>query len=114
MEYRFRYEQGTLYAFAKGELDMNTADAWRHAIDQELNETCARHLVFDFHQVTFIDSSGLGVILGRYRRLAAWGGKVYIRGANPQVYRILYLSGFHRVMEMEKPEERQQAGGETI
>ena len=39
MEYRFRFEQGTLYAFAKGELDMNMADAWRTAIDQELNET---------------------------------------------------------------------------
>lgn len=112
MEYRFRFEQGTLYAFAKGELDMNMADAWRTAIDQELNETCARNLVFDFQHVTFIDSSGLGVILGRYRRLAAWGGKVYIRGANPQVYRILYLSGFHRVMEVEKPEERQEVGGE--
>jgi stage II sporulation protein AA (anti-sigma F factor antagonist) len=65
----------------------------------------ARNLTFDFSEVRFIDSSGLGVVLGRYKRVLTRGGKVRIVGANPQVYRILCLSGFGKLMEIEPPGE---------
>ena len=113
MEYHFAYRGNTLYIFAAGEIDMTSADAWRHYIDAAVREYSVRNLIFDFTGVTFIDSSGLGVILGRYRTLQPWGGKIHIRGANPQVYKILSMSGFHRIMDIETPGSL-AAGGDAI
>jgi len=61
-------------------------------------------LVFDLSQLDFIDSSGLGVILGRHRELMAIGGKVEIRGAKDSVYKLLQLSGITRIIEVNKAE----------
>lgn len=82
---------------------MQIAPLWRDALDRELHDSFARNLCFDFSDVTFIDSSGLGVILGRYKKVAARGGRVRVSGANKQVYRILCLSGFSGLMEIEAP-----------
>lgn len=95
--------ENTVWAKASGEVDMQMAPAWREAIDVALKESFARNLTFDFTDVTFIDSSGLGVVLGRYKRVAERGGKVKIVGANKQVWRILTLSGLAGLMEIEPP-----------
>ena len=54
-----------------------------------------KHLVLDVKDLTFIDSSGLGVILGRYR--CSLGGKLFFVKANPHIQRVLRLSGMHRI-----------------
>ncbi len=100
MPYWFQKNDGVLYAYIQGEVDMLIAGQWREAIEEELNHTYARHLVFDFSGVNFIDSSGLGVVLGRYKTVSSRGGKVMIQGVNEQVYKILVLSGFDRIMKI--------------
>jgi stage II sporulation protein AA (anti-sigma F factor antagonist) len=105
MSFCFEIHNNTVWAAIDGEVDMNVAACWREALDRELAASMARNLTFDFSEVRFIDSSGLGVVLGRYKRVLTRGGKVRIVGANSQVYRILCLSGFGKLMEIEPPGE---------
>jgi stage II sporulation protein AA (anti-sigma F factor antagonist) len=98
--FSFKYCEGTLYAQISGEIDMEIASDWRDALDFEITKTRARNLAFDFSQVTFIDSSGLGVILGRYKKVERLCGKVMIHSVNETVYKILILSGFDKIMKI--------------
>lgn len=92
-----------LYLKPIGELDMSSAEQFKKTIINGLEKSGCRMLYFDFEKISFIDSSGLGVLLGRYRELVPIGGKIIITHANAQVYRLLYASGLHRIMEIDKP-----------
>ncbi|MHB8183687.1 MAG: STAS domain-containing protein, partial [Candidatus Desulforudaceae bacterium] len=81
----------------QGELDMKVTDSMRSALDQALDTSGAKHLLFDLRQVSFIDSSGLGVILGRYRRIVDKGGRLGFVNVEPPVRRVLELSGVLRI-----------------
>ncbi|MDA8096984.1 MAG: STAS domain-containing protein [Desulforudis sp.] len=87
----------TLVARLQGELDMQVTDALRSALDQALNASGAKNMLFDLRLVSFIDSSGLGVILGRYRRIADKGGRLAFVNVEPPVRRVLELSGVLRI-----------------
>ncbi len=76
-----------------GELDHHSADSVREGVDRELGRTGALNAAFDFSHVTFMDSSGIGVIMGRYKTVKALGGKVIIYGASGDVKRIIAMSG---------------------
>lgn len=102
MKVETHVKQGVLVAVLSGELDLGVADRLRAELDGALERTGANSLLLDLSGVSFIDSSGLGVILGRYRRLSRNGGTVMVTGARPQVRRILELSGLLRVIE-ERP-----------
>jgi len=82
-----------------GELDISSSDELRYKIDRALDEKPVKHLVLDLSRVSFIDSSGLGVILGRYKRVDRNGGKIVIVGLQPQVRRVMQLSGLLKLME---------------
>ena len=56
--------------------------------------------VFDFERTTFMDSSGIGIILGRYKKIACFGGKVYAINADNRIRRILLLSGLQNIVEI--------------
>lgn len=106
MSFSFEVYENTVWAKIDGEVDMQIAPLWRDFLDKALAESFARNLALDFSDVSFIDSSGLGVVLGRYKRVAARGGKVKILGPSKSVYRILCLSGFAKLMEIEAPDEK--------
>ncbi|HUW65188.1 MAG TPA: anti-sigma F factor antagonist [Spirochaetia bacterium] len=88
----------SLVARLTGEMDLQVADHLRSALDSAMGEKGTRYLVLDLSGVSFIDSSGLGVILGRYRRLAQSGGRVSLVGLSPPVKNVLELSGLLRIM----------------
>ena len=102
MHVSFVQEGKTLKAKIEGELDMLVADELRKKIDAEINRTAVRELIFDLSLVGFIDSSGLGVMVGRYNRLQAFGGTVSVCGAGERIYHILELSGITRIMQVRK------------
>ncbi len=58
------------------------------------------NVVFDFERTTFMDSSGIGIILGRYKKIACFGGKVYAINADNRIRRILLLSGLQNIVEI--------------
>ena len=58
------------------------------------------HIVFDFEDTKFMDSSGIGIIMGRYKKISCFGGKVFAIHPDQQIRRVLKLSGLTKVIEI--------------
>lgn len=58
------------------------------------------HVVFDFEKTRFMDSSGIGILIGRYKRISCFGGKVFAIHADRQIKRLLLLSGLEKIVEI--------------
>lgn len=82
-----------------GELDHHTAEHVRTRIEQEMSTGLYTDLVLNLAQLTFMDSSGLGVILGRVRRISQQGGKMVLCSVHPSITRLLELSGLFKILE---------------
>lgn len=90
----------------KGELDLLTAETFRNLVERALSQENAQNLILDMEQLDFIDSSGLGVILGRYRRIREQGGNMAIVGVKPHVKRILELAGIMGIVKVYQQTEQ--------
>jgi len=84
----------------EGEIDHNTVSVARNKIDSEISRTGAVTVAFDFSSVTFMDSSGIGLILGRYKKVANLGGRIIVYGMSPGIERIMRMSGIDKLAEM--------------
>lgn len=85
-----------------GELDHCAAPQIRQMLDDLLQDPMLLHLTLDLENLTFMDSSGIGVLLGRLRILQSRGGTMSVRNMQPQVEKLFRLSGMHRVIGIEK------------
>jgi len=93
-------KRGVLIVQVEGEMDMHAAEQFRSSVDGGLETSGAKNIIFNLNGVTFIDSSGVGVILGRYKKVSILGGKLAAVNVKPQVARILEFSGLLRIMEL--------------
>jgi len=93
-----KFDGGTLTVTIAGELDLYTAAQASEQIDAAIEENRVRLLVLDLASVSFLDSSGLGVILGRYKKIRHRGGTMQIAGASPVVTRILKMAFLDRIV----------------
>lgn len=84
------------------ELDQHTAEKIRTGADKLLKKTGLQNVVFDMRNVKFMDSSGIGVIMGRYRTVCAIGGNVAVFGMSPYVERIISMSGILDIVKVTK------------
>ncbi|MCI5650537.1 MAG: anti-sigma factor antagonist [Fusicatenibacter sp.] len=91
----------TLLIHLPQELDHPVSEQIRLQSDEILEEHNIRQIDFDFRKTTFMDSSGIGLIMGRFRRMAPIGGKVRIIHASDRMQKILAMSGITRVIEVE-------------
>ncbi len=98
---RTEEKNGELVAWLAGELDHHSADAVRAGLDNALSRAKAKRLVLDMSAMTFMDSSGIGVVLGRYKKMKERGGSVAVRGLSQKMDRILRLAGLYSVVERE-------------
>lgn len=89
-----------LVAVLQGELDHHESTHVREAIDKELDSMPVPILLFDLDKLTFMDSSGLGVLLGRYKRVQAKRGQMAIANVPPSVSRLFEMSGLHKIMRL--------------
>jgi stage II sporulation protein AA (anti-sigma F factor antagonist) len=105
MDIEYKMVRNTLVVRAKGELDMLIADEMRQEIDRRLEEKGIKNLIFNLEKVTFIDSSGLGVIIGRYKKITSANGRMFIVGAKNPVEKILHFSGINRLVPMYSSEQ---------
>jgi len=93
-----KIERLTLLLRLDGELDMHTASMVRQAIDLEIEKRGIRTVILNLQDVGFVDSSGLGVIIGRYKKLLPLGGKLKITNVPPHIYKIMELSGLPKII----------------
>ena len=91
----------TLTVYAPEELDHHSAEQIRVESDRILARQNIRQIVFDFRRTAFMDSSGIGVIMGRYRNISLLGGSVKAVNVGEQVERILRISGIYKVIAVE-------------
>lgn len=89
----FKRNKKQLSAYFYGEIDSLTAAKYRHLFIGEMEDKQYTHILLDFSHVNFIDSSGIGFVLGRYNDMKKVGGRVYVKGLNPIAYRLFDLTG---------------------
>ena len=82
------------------EIDHHGAGLICESADRLLLREDVCNVVFDFENTRFMDSSGIGIIMGRYRKISCFGGKVYAIHADRQIQRILRLSGLNKIVEV--------------
>ena len=104
-------KNGNLIVKVRGEIDHHTASNIRTVIEKEYSSTRAKNIVFDFLKTSFMDSSGIGVIIGRYKELKTFGGKVFAINIPPEINRIFTISGLRKIIHcIETIEEVQNQG----
>jgi len=92
--------KNTMIAKMIGELDHHTAGKARDKLEQNIINKSARNLIFDFEDLTFMDSSGIGMIIGRFKLISALGGKVNVACCNKQIERIITMSGLKKIINV--------------
>ena len=90
----------TLLIHMPKELDHHNCRDLKRDTDLMLDENYINRIIFDFGKTEFMDSSGIGIIMGRYRKISCFGGHVYAIHADRQIQRIFRMSGLHRIVEI--------------
>lgn len=87
------YKNNVLTAYIKGELDHDSAAKIRVSVDGMAQSLKPRLLCLDFGGVSFMDSSGVGLVMGRYRQMQLLGGALRVKNYSDSIFRIFAMSG---------------------
>jgi stage II sporulation protein AA (anti-sigma F factor antagonist) len=90
------------------ELDQHVADIIRKKCEIILLDQKIKSIVFDFSKTVFMDSSGVGMVMGRYRQVTPAGGRVYAYQPSGRVLRILKISGLMRIVQVCRNKEEME------
>ena len=107
-----KVEGERLVIVIRGEIDHHSAVSVRSAIDTKLYEYRPRHAVLDLSEIDFMDSSGLGLIMGRYALVQKLGGQFSVANPNDRVKKIFELAGLGRIIKIEIENEDENKKGE--
>jgi len=99
-ETEFSYKDGTLKIYISGEIDHHSAFKIKDVIDSQLLHYSPKVAVMNFEKVTFMDSSGIGLVLARYKFAQNCGTSLYVQGLNRQTQRVLDLAGIKTIKEI--------------
>ena len=97
-----------LTVYLNGEIDHCCAERLRKEIETHLRDRSVQKLLLDFSHVTFMDSSGIGMLIGRYKTMAERGGSVSARGMQPSVSRLFRMAGLHRIIAEQESESEEK------
>ena len=98
MEITFKSKHRELTIFLKGELDHHGAKKGMRSIDELMELELPRVTILDFSAVSFMDSSGIAVLLRAYRRMNETGGSLLVRNVPGQAQRVLQAAGLNRLI----------------
>lgn len=109
----FELEGSCLTVHLPTEVDHPVSDLVRKESDSIMSCAYIRMMVFDFQRTCFMDSSGIGLLMGRYRALGMRQGCVRAVQVNGHIDRLLHLSGVHRYIEIQKIQEEGKISWKT-
>lgn len=95
------FRDGTLEVKLNGEIDHHSAVGIRSGIDEKIFELRPKKTVIDLSDIDFMDSSGLGLIMGRYALMQKTGGELTLKNPNERIVKIFELSGLGRIIKIE-------------
>jgi len=98
LDINFVERNGNLIVKIRGEIDHHTADRIRHSVESRFASSDASNIIFDFAHVGFMDSSGIGMVIGRYKEAQKVGGRVYAINIGGGIDRIFEISGLKKII----------------
>ncbi|MBR6523908.1 MAG: anti-sigma factor antagonist [Clostridia bacterium] len=100
MNYTILKRKDRLTVKIEGELDHHNCKTVRENVDIEIKSGAVKTLVFDFSGLSFMDSSGIGIIMGRFHLMSLYGGRVTIENAPEYVKKIIFMSGLKDLVDI--------------
>ncbi len=94
---KITFSDGILTAFVQGEIDHHSAVGIRTEIDRRIQKDKPDVLRLDYSNVTFMDSSGIGLIMGRYKLMSAYSGRIEVVNVPLNMARVVRLSGIEKL-----------------
>ena len=101
-------EDDTVTALLSGEIDHHNAPAVRAIIDTYIDKAQPKKLILDFGGVSFMDSSGIGLVMGRYKNVFSYGGKIEIVNLSHHAYKVMKLSGIEKIAVIKKKKNEEE------
>ncbi len=102
MSVKIDFDGETLYCRLNGEIDHHTTLPIRLDIDDRIENCRPKHTILDFGDVTFMDSSGIGLVMGRYKLLSDFEGTLEVTGLSNNSYKVMRLAGLDRIANISK------------
>lgn len=97
---KYQIQENCLTIFLPKEVDHHHAEEIRKNADIVIERNHIKYVIFDFDKTEFMDSSGIGAIMGRYRIIRLIGGEVWAVHTNPRIKKVLTLSGVTKIMQI--------------
>ena len=100
MVINYNEEERILHIKLTEEIDHHTTEVIRRRSDYEIQKYIPEKVIFDFKTVTFMDSAGIGLIIGRYKLISMLGGMLEIENVSSSVEKILKMSGLLKIIKI--------------
>ncbi|MGN1113556.1 MAG: anti-sigma factor antagonist [Oscillospiraceae bacterium] len=112
VEFVIEAEKKRLTAKIYGDIDHHSAKYLRNDIDMKIDDAHPHTLIIDFSKVTFMDSSGIGLVMGRYKKMKISGGEVFV--ANPPAYikKVMNIAGINQICRIISTEQEEKINAE--
>ncbi len=99
LQLKFSNRGSTLIVRVIGELDHHSSEQLKIKVDSEIIKSSTKNVILDLGKLTFMDSSGIGAIMGRFRNVQKLNGKLALVGIGPHIKKILDMSGILKVID---------------
>lgn len=107
MQVRTCLSEDSMTAYLMGEIDHHCARGIREEIDETAQRAMPRELILDFRDVTFMDSSGIGLVMGRYSLMQELGGELRVVNLSTHIRKVMKLAGLDRLAVIENGGKKQ-------
>ena len=101
---KYQVQENCLTIYLPREVDHHKAEEIKREADAVIDRNHIKYVIFDFEMTDFMDSSGIGVIMGRYKTVSLIGGVVWAVHTNARIKKILTLSGVTKIMQIYEEE----------
>lgn len=95
---KYENKDKTLIFEITEEIDHHTTEKIRRKMDNEIKRYMPKKIVFDFNQVTFMDSAGIGMLIGRYKTMKMLGGEAGLINVKPGIKKIFEMCGLLKII----------------
>ena len=101
IDVKIKLNNETLIAYLSGEIDHHTSSKIRDLLDIAIQNHHPKLLILDFTNISFMDSSGIGLVMGRLKLMKYLEGNLKIVNPSPQIKKVMSLAGFDRIITIE-------------
>ena len=102
---KYQVQENCLTIYLPKEVDHHNAESMKKEADRIIEKDHIKYIIFDFADTDFMDSWGIGIIMGRYKTICLIGGEIWAVHANKRIQKILTLSGMTKIMQIYEEEK---------